>query len=146
MAIKLKDETPKMMTDLMIADKLSQSDQIAVNTAFKTVLNTKDYITHIKYEVDNIERDDKFNQNDIPEILKIIIETNNLKNSTIQLKTLVTQTNMKYIIYGLLVQFVTFKDQSETELFLNALPVVYPGLWILVSISVNGIKSIKCCC
>jgi hypothetical protein len=141
--IKPRTQTVELMSELMKQDNISVATQVLVMSTFETMLNTDSYVSHIKSNLAEIIADNKFSMSDLPYILEIIITTNKLAMSSLKLKHDITPDNMKYLVYGMLIQFVVFENTALTGLFITALKDTYPGLWQLVLISLVGASIVK---
>ncbi len=146
MSVVLKNNTLSLLDDLLNNDNISPNEQQNIRSILQKILNTKKIIAYIKLDIENIIKDNKFDQNDIPHLIKIVINIFNLQINTISGIALIKQSYIKYLVYGLLIQLVEFNSQETTDLFLTSLKLVFPNLWSLVDLSLIGISKIKVMC
>lgn len=146
MSVVLKNNTLSLLNDLLNNDNISPNEQQNIRSILQKILNTKKIIAYIKLDIENIIKDNKFDQNDIPHLIKIVINIFNLQINTISGIALIKQSYIKYLVYGLLIQLVEFNSQETTDLFLTSLKLVFPNLWSLVDLSLIGISKLKVMC
>ena len=121
---------------LMNMDYVQPAVQTSILAVVKLVLNSNMYIGGIKYQIHSIIADGKFDQNDIPALLTIIIQSKMFLQTAIGNGANVALTyntsTLKYIIFGV-IHYILIAENTNPLLVQN-IDTTFSNLWNLVVI------------
>jgi len=113
------NSTCDLIVGMMNADNVKQKVQTSVLSVVKLALNSNMYIGGITYQVKSIIADNKFDQNDIPAILKIIFQTKAFLQTAVGNAANIAVTfnagSLKYIIFGV-IHYILITENTDPVL------------------------------
>lgn len=150
------EETCTAVKTLMNNDMFDINKQTSVITLINIVLNSNDYVNLIKGKVKEIKSDGKFDANDIPNVLLIILQSKAFLNTTIKAGSVATNTfkmdSLKYVVYAV-IHFILLIEKVDPE-FIKNIDASYSPLWeiiafdpkeLVINVSNTWRKIFPCC-
>jgi hypothetical protein len=135
--------TCNLVSTMMTTDNLDQQTATAVNEMLKLVLNSDAYINSVRQQVKTIIADGNFNQNDIPSVLTIVLQSKAFLQTTLNSGAKITvnlnMSTLKYVIFGVL-HFVMVLEKANPAL-ITSLDTTYSPLWNLVAVDPQQLSS-----
>ena len=139
MSKDLRNET----LSLMVSDTYPDARQQPVLNALTTFLNSSSYTNIVSVAIKNQKQSDVVSIATIPSLINIIVSCTTLIDFS---KTLQT-TDMKYIIYGILYNFIQAEDdQFFDEINIDVFRKLYCGVFDVLLLSPKIITIAKSSC
>ena len=130
-------DTCTLVTSMMNTDNVSPATQASILSMVNLALNSNTYIASITQQVKNINADGKFNQNDIPAVLMIILQSKAFLqtaiNGSANVATKFDVASLKYIVYAV-IHFVMVVENVDLAV-VQSIDVSFSSLWNLVAIN-----------
>jgi hypothetical protein len=130
-------DTCTLVTTMMNTDNVSPATQSSILSMVNLALNSNTYIASITQQVKNINADGKFNQNDIPAVLMIILQSKAFLQTAISgsanVATKFDVASLKYIVYAV-IHFVMVAENVDLVV-VQSIDVSFSSLWNLVAIN-----------
>ncbi len=129
------DEVGKLIT-------LDGNDDNVKQTLLKLVsdaLSKEQYINSIKSKLDEILKDKTIDASDIPNIMILSIQVNNILPQLLGLTTSIQAAHVKYIVYGSIIYYIK-KNKPEffadaANMTIDVFRMVFSGMWKLLEIN-----------
>lgn len=129
------------ITEMMMLDGYDESKKQKLIGLAKQVLITKAYVDSIRNDLDKIFEDKKITADDIPRMMAISLKLNKILSHSMQLKTKINVSQMKYILYSVLYCYILNKQPEFFDgLSIAEFRLLFSSLWILLEIDPNQLK------
>jgi len=114
-------------------------------------LGKEQYINSIKSTLDEIFADKKIDANDIPNMMLLSIQVNNILPDLLGLTKSITALQVKYIVYGSVYNYIKEnKNDFFDGLSVDAFRIAFSSMWKLIEINPKNLileskKRCGCC-
>ena len=135
--------TCNLVMSMMNADGVVQQTRTAIMGLVTLTLNSDTYIDSVRQQINTIISGGNFNQNDIPAVLTIILQSKSFLQSALSTgattATSLDMSTMKYVIYAV-IHFVMVAENVNPAI-VTSLDTTFSALWNLVAINPQELVS-----
>ena len=128
--------TCNLVSVMMNTDNVNQQTRNAVTEMINLILNSDTYITLVREQIKTIISDGTFDQNDLPAVLTIVLQSKTFLRTVLSQTALITtnlnMNTLKYVIYAIIYFVMTLENANPAVI--TSFNTTFSPLWNLVSI------------
>lgn len=123
------------VNQMISLDGLGESTKKELLSIISDALSKKEYVESIKSRLDEILADKKLDASDIPNMMILSIQVNNMLPQLLGLTSSIKSAHVKYIVYGSVYYYIRENKPNfftEAKIPVEVFRLVFSSMWKLV--------------